>query len=138
MGPCQVIEVNIKGRIYPKDFSHLSEFRVKRILFKTNSFPNVELWQSDFNSLSSKTIDFLSKKGVCLIGIDTPSVDPFDDKKLETHLAIHNHDMAILENLDLSKIKPGNYDLIALPLRIECAEASPVRAILLPENSINF
>jgi arylformamidase len=68
-----------------------------------------------------------------LVGIDTPSVDPATDKTLESHKAIFESDMAILEGILLSHVVPGLYQLIALPLRIEGADASPVRAILLPE-----
>jgi arylformamidase len=43
--------------------------------------------------------------------------------------------MAILEGIILSEVNPGRYQLIALPLRIEGGDASPVRAILLPEKN---
>ena len=132
LGECQVIEVKLKKkeRITSR---HIENIKVTapRILFKTNSYTNPDQWTSDFNSLSAGLVDYLAKKNVKLIGIDTPSVDPSDDKNLESHLAIYQHDMAILEGITLSEVKPGQYKLIAIPLKIKGADASPVRAILI-------
>ena len=132
LGTAQVVEVSCPGgaRVVPEHFSH-SKIEAPRILFKTRSFPNPDHWNGDFNSLSPETIDFLHQRGVCLVGIDTPSVDPADDKHLATHKEIYSADMAILEGLVLDCVEPGLYSLIALPLKIKGADASPVRAILL-------
>jgi arylformamidase len=40
--------------------------------------------------------------------------------------------MLILENLALSAVEPGDYELIALPMKLEGLDAAPVRAILRP------
>lgn len=133
LGPCQVIEVKGKpSRIKPE---HINvSIAAPRVLFKTDSFSNPDLWNDDFTALSPELIHFLKKQNVILVGIDTPSVDPATDKSLISHKAIFENDMAILEGIVLTDVKPGCYQLIALPLRIESADASPVRAILLPEN----
>ncbi len=131
MGDCQVIEVPGKpARIKPADLN--VEIKAARILFKTNSFPDPEKWNDDFSALSPELIHFLKTKNVVLVGIDTPSVDPATDQTLVSHKAIYESDMAILEGVVLTRVNPGLYQLIALPLRIEGADASPVRAILLP------
>ena len=101
-----------------------------RILFRTGTFPDHRRWNNDFASLSPELVDDLYHHGVRLIGIDTPSVDPFDSKALEAHHAFARNDMAILEGLVLAGIEEGEYELIALPLRIKGADASPVRAVL--------
>lgn len=106
-----------------------------RILFRTNSFPDPENWNSDFCSLDPNLIDELGKAGVRLVGIDTPSIDPEDSKDLPAHQAVARNDLAILEGLDLSKVEEGRYTLIALPLKIENADAAPVRAVLLRDVS---
>jgi len=103
-----------------------------RVLFKTGSFPDPDRWNGDFNSLSPELIDWLASRDVLLVGIDTPSVDPADSQGLESHHRIFEHDLAILEGIVLDAADEGLYELIALPLRIEGADASPVRAILLP------
>lgn len=132
MGHCQVIEVTLAedARIYPKDFA--CEIKAPRILFKTNSFTDPDQWKDKFNSLSPELIHFLHEKGVVLVGIDTPSVDPSTDKELPSHHALYDTDMAVLEGIILTGVLPGHYQLLALPLKIEGADASPVRAILLP------
>ena len=68
--------------------------------------------------------------GVILIGIDTPSVDPFSSKDLPAHKMFLKHDMGILEGLVLKDVPAGLYELIALPLKLVGFDASPVRAIL--------
>ena len=64
------------------------------------------------------------------MGVDTPSVDPFSSKALESHNAIAQHDLAVLEGVVLDHVEPGLYTLIAFPLKLEGADASPVRAVL--------
>lgn len=131
LGPCQVIEVKIpRGqRIRVKDLNNQPVI-APRILFKTLSFPDPNVWNEDFNSLSSELVDFLALSKVILVGIDTPSIDLADDKKLESHLSVHKNNMAILEGVVLDHVKVGLYELIALPLKIKGADATPVRAIL--------
>jgi arylformamidase len=69
---------------------------------------------------------------VTLVGIDTPSADLFSDKQLLSHQVLLERDLAILEGIVLDAVSPGQYTLIALPLKLEGADASPVRAALLP------
>ena len=122
MGPCQVLELH--------NFD-IEEVKTARVLFKTNSFPNPNHWNPDFQALTSEIIQKLHSTGVILVGIDTPSVDPADSKELNTHNAIYKCDMSILEGLLLTDVACDFYDLVALPLKIQEADASPVRAILL-------
>jgi arylformamidase len=131
-GPCQVIEVAVaRGeRILPR---HLKEkLSAPRVLFKTGTFPDPEHFTTDFASLSPELVALADAQGVRLCGIDTPSIDPFDDKLLLAHQAIAARDMAILEGIVLSQVAPGRYTLVALPLKLEGADASPVRAALVP------
>lgn len=130
LGPCQVVEVNLPrgARIRPEHLPPMIEAR--RVLFRTNSFPNPDHWNHDFNSLSPELLHFLADEGVVLVGIDTPSVDPADSKALESHQALFARDLAVLEGLTLDQVSAGIYELIAPPLRLEGADASPVRAIL--------
>ena len=133
-GECQIITVDIPrgDRILPKDIEG-TQIKAKRILFKTGSFPDPNNWNEDFNSLSPELVELLSKKGVILVGLDTPSVDPSTEKDLTSHLKIYELDMAILEGVVLSHVDDGVYKLIALPLNIKDCDASPVRAVLIKE-----
>ncbi len=139
-GPCFVAdfsEMERGKRILWADFeakySRVFKRLPTRILFRTQSFPNPDQWNSDFNSLSPELLLNLSAQGIRLVGIDTPSVDPEESKKLESHQALYQTQMAVLEGLDLSQVREGEYTLIALPLKIKDADASPVRAVLVRE-----
>lgn len=104
----------------------------ERVLVRTFSrFPN-DAWPEPFKAICPLLINELGQRGCRLIGTDTPSIDPETSKTLDAHHAVHRHGMAILEGLVLDHVVPGEYELIALPLRIEKADASPVRAILRP------
>lgn len=131
LGSAQVIEVQIpRGkRIQVQDLKN-KKIEAPRVLFKTLSFPNPNKWTDDFNSLSAELVQYLADQKVVLVGIDTPSIDPSDDKILESHTSVHKNNMAILEGIVLDEVSEGTYELIALPLKIAGADASPVRAIL--------
>lgn len=130
IGDCQVITVKIQvARILPSDLAKIN-IKAPRILFRTLSFPNPNQWTNDFTALSPKLIHFLASKKVKLVGIDTPSIDPADSKQLESHQAVYQNNMAILEGLVLNEVPDGCYQLIALPLKIKDGDASPVRAVL--------
>jgi arylformamidase len=83
-----------------------------------------------FVSLSPEAARFLTTAHARLIGLDTPSMDPFDSKDLPAHKTLAQARIAILENLVLAHVTPGRYELLALPLRWEGLDASPVRAAL--------
>ena len=97
---------------------------------KTGTFPDRERFSEEFAGLAPSLAAELAARGVVLVGIDTPSVDPWDDSALEAHRALARAGIAWLEGLVLEDVAPGRYDLVALPLRIEGGDASPVRAVL--------
>ncbi len=132
-GPCLVLAVQVgrSERITPAHLPALGALP-PRVLFATNTFPDPEHFNEDFAALSPDLVDHLAARGVRLVGIDTPSIDLCDDADLLSHSAVARHDLAILEGVVLAHVEPGRYTLIALPLRIEGADASPVRAALLP------
>jgi arylformamidase len=99
-------------------------------LLKTGTFPDPERWNTEFAALSVELVEALAAKGVITIGIDTPSVDLQESKDLPAHKAILKAGIAILEGLVLRDVVAGEYELIALPLRLEGFDASPVRAVL--------
>jgi arylformamidase len=126
IGACQVVRVNVKAgeRIRPW---HVKEtLQVPRVLFATGTFPDPEHWNTDFAALSPELIDLLAASGALLVGIDTPSVDLFDSKELPAHAACLRNDLAILEGVVLTDVPGGLYELIALPLKLEGFDASPV------------
>ncbi|HUP56937.1 MAG TPA: cyclase family protein [Bdellovibrionota bacterium] len=135
-GECEVIRVRLpRGeRILPEHLGGRKP-RAERVLLHTGSFPDPNQWNSDYNALSPELVDYLAAQGVRLIGIDTPSIDPETSKALESHQAVFRRDLAILEGIVLEGVREGLYTLIALPLRLKDADASPVRAILVEKEN---
>jgi arylformamidase len=130
LGPCQVLAVDVArgARILPADVR--VPVTAPRVLFRTGTYPDPERFNEDFASLSPELISWLHGQGCVLVGLDTPSVDPFASKALESHQALRETGLRNLEGLILETVAPGLYLLAALPLRLEGADASPVRAVL--------
>jgi arylformamidase len=80
--------------------------------------------------LSATTAAALAARGMRLLGVDAPSVDERTSKALDVHHALFGAGAYVLENLDLRMVVPGQYELIALPQRLEGLDAAPVRAVL--------
>jgi len=72
---------------------------------------------------------YLAERGVRLVGVNVPSLDPLDSKTMDAHKVVFAAGMGVLENLDLRGIAPGWYDLVAVPIRVAGADAAPVRAV---------
>jgi arylformamidase len=130
LGPCRVIHAIGTGPlIHPRDLDKSADRLPPRVLVRTcRTAPTV--WSDTFTTFAPETITWLAEQGVRLVGIDAQSVDPATSKTLDSHHQLLKHDMRVLENLVLDEVAEGDYELIALPLRIAGADASPVRAIL--------
>jgi arylformamidase len=130
LGPCRVIHALGCGPlVQPAHLEHAASRLPPRVLVRTTGrAPTV--WSSDFSAFAPQTIDWLAGLGVMLVGIDSQSVDPADSKTLDSHQRLHAHRLRVLENLVLDEVPAGDYELIALPLKLAGADASPVRAVL--------
>ena len=130
LGRCRVIHAIDRGPLVtPAHLSHAGNDLPARVLMRTCATAPTR-WTADFAALAPESIAWLAQRGVRLVGIDTPSVDPADSKTLDSHQQLLAYDMRVLENLVLDEIEPGDYELIALPLKLATADASPVRAVL--------
>ncbi len=130
LGICRVIDAIGRGPlIAPADLAHAEAGLPPRVLVRScRTAPTA--WSPDFASFAPETIDWLAARGVRLVGIDSQSVDPASSKDLPSHRRLLANDMRVLENLVLDGVEPGDYELIALPLKLMLADASPVRAVL--------
>ena len=131
LGPCRVIHAIGCGALVEwRHLAHALALLPPRVLVRTYARSPVDRWDPALAAYAADTIDRLAALGVRLVGIDTASIDPADSKSLPSHQAIRRHDLRVLENLVLDDVAEGDYELIALPLRLTTADASPVRAVL--------
>lgn len=130
LGPCRVIHAIDCGALIR--IPHLEPAAAglpERVLVRTRAQAD-RVWVDDFAAYAPEAVAWLAERGVRLIGIDTPSVDPASSKALDSHQQLRRHDLRVLENLVLDDVPAGDYELIALPLKLAGACASPVRAVL--------
>ena len=130
LGPCRVVHaIGCGPLVRPEHLAHAAEGLPPRVLVRTcTSAPT--RWSSEFTAFAPETIAWLASLGVRLVGIDSQSVDPADSKTLDSHHLLLEHDLRVLENLVLDDVPAGDYELIALPLKLTMSDASPVRAVL--------
>lgn len=132
LGPCRVIHVLQPGLLVtPDHLRHAAAGLPPRVLVRTSTSDPAR-WVPGFAAFAPATITWLASLAVRLVGIDTPSVDPAESRTLDSHQLLRVHDMRVLENLVLDAVPEGDYELIALPLKLVDADASPVRAVLRP------
>ncbi|RPF53995.1 arylformamidase [Aquisalibacillus elongatus] len=129
VGNAMVIDVSTKAKITLDDVENVDLSDVRRVIFKTNAWTDDE-FPTTMPLISPDLGSFFLENGIELMGVDLPSVDPLDSKTLDTHHSLLQNGVHILEGLNLIDVEPGIYKLTALPLNIEGADGSPVRAIL--------
>jgi arylformamidase len=131
VGPAVVVDVRGRDVIRLEDFPPQIDFRATpRLLLKTDAWLDTAQFPQSIPVLAPGVATSLRERGVILIGVDVPSVDVLDSKDLPVHHEIGRCGIYILENLNLHDVSPGEYELIALPLRIVGADGAPVRAAL--------
>lgn len=133
VGRCRVVDVPGVGSPPLIPAEALTEELLdgaERILLRTSESHDHCAFDPDFTSLGGPAAKVLADAGIKLVGIDTQSMDHSSNKDLDGHHALYAGGVAILENLDLTEVPAGDYELIALPLRIVGCDSSPVRAIL--------
>lgn len=132
LGPAHMITIARRtGGIVPADFDGRDLRDMQRLLIHTwvSDLPDHQ-WPEDFPYPTIELVDWLAKKGVVLLGLDSPSVDEFHSTALPCHHRLYHHRILNLENLCLAGVPDGVYELIALPLKLTGACGSPVRAVL--------
>jgi len=131
LGPCRVIHAIAPGPLIEwHHLAHALKNLPPRLLVRTYQRMPVDQWDPNLSAFAPETLERLADLGVLLVGIDSASIDPADSKTLPSHQVIRQRGLRVLENLVLDDIPEGDYELIALPLKLMLADASPVRAIL--------
>jgi arylformamidase len=131
LGRCRVIHALAAGPLIT--LAHLQQALTDlppRVLVRTyRQFPLTQ-FDTQLTGFDPACVQHLADLGVLLIGTDSASIDPADSKALPSHQAIRQRGLRVLENLLLDDVPEGDYELIALPLKLMTADASPVRAVL--------
>jgi arylformamidase len=129
VGPALVVDVHgaatWRSRLERLDFT-----ATPRVLFRTGGWPDTTRFPGSIPVMEPDLPDWLADRGVRLVGVDLPSVDALDSKALDNHHALGRRGITILEGLWLEDVPTGQYELIALPLKIIGADGSPLRAVL--------
>lgn len=130
VGPATVVDVRGHATLTPALLAGQDFRGTPRVLFRSDTWTDPARFPSQWPVLTPDTPAWLAARGVRLVGLDVPSVDVIDSKDLPIHHALDAAGIIILESLDLAGIRPGRYELIALPLRVRGGDGSPVRAVL--------
>ncbi|WP_338752140.1 arylformamidase [Bacillus sp. FJAT-52991] len=132
IGRALVIDVSSLEHIGPQQLEAYRLGGAERLLLRTTTRSEPTLFPGKVTPLDLALGPFLKKKGIFLLGVDVPSVDTLDSKNMEVHHSLHKNNIHILENIILDHVESGLYEMIALPLLIEGADGSPVRAVIRP------
>ena len=131
LGPCRVIHALGCGPwVAWHHLQHALQDLPPRVLVRTYARMPQDHFDTALPAYAPDTVERLADLGVQLIGIDSASIDPADSQTLASHQVIRRRNLRVLENLLLDEVPEGDYELIALPLKLSTACASPVRAVL--------
>ncbi|TDL35420.1 arylformamidase [Jeotgalibacillus sp. S-D1] len=128
-----VVDCLNKSKIQASDVIPFLHEGVTSVLFKTTYWKDRQEFPKSIPTMDRELPKILADKGILLIGVDLPSVDPINSKELDIHHELLEHDILILEGIVLDHVDTGLYELISLPLKLEGADGSPVRAVLKKE-----
>jgi arylformamidase len=131
LGPCRVLSIDTPANITVNSLVQARLTGISRLIVHTRAsdIPN-DVWDPTFPAFEPDAAEWLGINGIVFIGTDAPSVDPADSKSLPAHNAFLRHNVIIAENLNLSGVPDGDYELIALPLSIVGIDAAPARIVL--------
>ena len=135
IGIARVVSVPIGVKVINDSYlKTISLAGVERVLFKTKNSSIVQTdprsFHENFVAMDASGARYLAETGCKLVGIDYMSVAVFEDPD-GGHLPLLEAGIVVLEGVNLENVEPGEYQLIALPLKLGGREGAPVRAILI-------
>jgi arylformamidase len=106
----------------------------QRVLFRTRSslrgWMKSPTFHRDFAYVAPDAAQLLADAGVKLVGVDYISAEQFGAPAPMTHRILLGRGIPIVEGLALEQVRPGDYDLIVLPIKVGGHEGAPARAVL--------
>ena len=129
VGPAWVVDVRGVSR-WRDRLEGLDLTNTPRVLYHTGGWPDTSRFPDSIPVMEAELPEWLADRGVRLIGVDLPSVDPLQSTTLDIHHALGRRGIVIVEGLWLAEVPAGRYELMALPLKLVGADGSPVRAVL--------
>ena len=130
VGPARVVDIRDWKAITIAQLTTIEAGSAERLLLRTGAWTRPDEFPQSWPLMDPDVPAWLTARGVKLIGLDAPSVDELTSKDLPIHLACNAAGLFIMENLLLDDAPAGDYELIAIPLRLTGADGSPVRAVL--------
>jgi arylformamidase len=133
IGPARVIAIRDPRSVTAAELARHRIRRGERILFKTHGATarwKQGTFDEDYVYVSLDAARFLAARGARVVGVDYLSVGGFREDSAETHRVLLSAGIWIVEGLDLSRVKPGRYDMVCLPLRIAEGDGAPARVAL--------
>ena len=131
LGRCRVVHaIDCGPLVQRRHLAHATKALPPRVLVRTYRHSPLDRFDAELAAFAPETVEWLAELGVTLIGIDTASIDPAASKTLDSHQMIRRRGLRVLENLLLDDVPEGDFELIALPLKLTEADASPVRAVV--------
>lgn len=135
IGLARLVEIKDKTAIKPAELKKLKLQAGERILFKTpNSAKSwkKETFDKDFVYIAKEGAQYLVDCGIKTVGVDYLSVGGFYKDGIPTHHILLGAEVWIIEGLDFSKVKPGNYEMICLPIKFQGGDGAPSRCLIRP------
>lgn len=136
IGPCRVVEIKDADSVKAAELKRFKLGRGERILLRTRNSKR-EWWEEDFDTqfihISREAAEHLVECGIRTIGIDYLSVGGYQRDGVECHQVLLGAGIWIIEGLNLTRVKPGRYDLVCLPVKVRNSDGAPARAILRPK-----
>jgi arylformamidase len=133
IGPARVIGISDAKAIRREELAQHDLQPGERILLKTENSAkswNNDSFDEDYIFIAADAAQYMAERRIRTVGVDYLSVGGFRQDMVETHKTLLGADIWVIEGLNLSRVEPGAYELVCLPLKLVGSDGSPARAVL--------